>query len=173
MHASAIPLSGLWTLGGVEAEGVMGRYGLHERPGGRERATRALWEAVKAMVRFRAEGRCEACRGTAGPFEHHHVLKRSQGGADHVWNVAYLCRTCHAATDQPYSKGRLVMSFFYAPPGFESLAATGVAEPDPGEGIAPPDDLRTPTGIRVTVQYGEDKRSIARTEFVRMIWNLQ
>ena len=40
----------------------------------------------------------------------HHVQKRSQGGADHLDNLAALCRRCHDLTDAPYAKGRLVVT---------------------------------------------------------------
>jgi hypothetical protein len=154
----------------------MGRYGLFERPGGRERADRAHWAAIAAFVRFRAEGRCEACRGTAGPFEHHHVIKRSQGGPDQAWNIAYLCRPCHAATDRPYLYGRLVCELFYAPPAYVPMRAANIGDVDePWLELLPgnmPDGTRDPDGIRVSMQYGVGKHAITRTEFVRLIWNL-
>lgn len=66
----------------------------------------------KAALAARADYRCEnpACRVARGPFDVHHVIKRSQGGADRPENCVYLCRVCHAATDEAFARGRLVVT---------------------------------------------------------------
>jgi hypothetical protein len=41
----------------------------------------------------------------------HHVVKRSQGGSDFdLDRLVALCRWCHAQTDAPYERGRLVVT---------------------------------------------------------------
>ena len=77
---------------------------------GRPSETLAGWRALKAHVWARARGRCEAC-GLAGS-EAHHVVKRSQGGADTADNVIWLCAVHHRRTDAAYSRGRLVIAPF-------------------------------------------------------------
>ena len=57
----------------------------------------------------RAGWRCQAC-GRGGRLDVHHVVKRSQGGSD--WDLdalVALCRRCHAQTDAPFVKGRLIV----------------------------------------------------------------
>ncbi len=45
-----------------------------------------------------------------GHLDLHHVIKRSQGGADTIENLIPLCRPCHNATDYPSGKDqRLVI----------------------------------------------------------------
>lgn len=73
----------------------------------RMRATLPAKRAMRAGVSARAKGRCEVC-GAAGPLEVHHVVKRSAGGQDTIQNGIALCIPCHARTDWPYAKGRLV-----------------------------------------------------------------
>jgi hypothetical protein len=143
----------------------MGRYG--PRPGGRYRATAAVWKEIVVQVRRRAEERCEACRGTAGPFEFHHVVKRSQGGPDLAWNLAYLCRNCHAATDASYAHGRLVTEIFCASTPERYLAIAGMAALDGATRDQGERDGMT--GIRISMQYGPGKRTVTRQELVRMI----
>lgn len=75
---------------------------------GRDAATLDGWNAIKARIYERSGRRCEVHlthRGT----DPHHVVKRSQGGADHEDNVILLCRAAHEMTDLPYEKGRLVI----------------------------------------------------------------
>lgn len=162
----------------------MGRYGLYEQPGGRDRATAAFWQYISAMVRLRAENRCEACRGTAGPFEHHHVIKRSQGGPDTVWNVVYLCRACHAATDGTYIQGRLVMEFFCAASGHVPVAVYAATVPElddasryDAHSIIEERTLGVtrgvPTGIRISMQRGLDKWHVTHKDLVRVIQRLE
>jgi 5-methylcytosine-specific restriction endonuclease McrA len=75
---------------------------------GRPAETAAGWERVKAAVHARAKGLCEYHGKHAGQ-DCHHVVKRSQGGADHEDNIVLLCRRAHDLTDAPYAKGRLVI----------------------------------------------------------------
>ena len=43
--------------------------------------------------------------------EVHHVVKRAQGGSDFdLDRLVALCRPCHAQTDAPYARGRLVVT---------------------------------------------------------------
>jgi 5-methylcytosine-specific restriction endonuclease McrA len=69
------------------------------------------WPRLKALrghVLYRADGRCEVCFALA-PLDVHHVIKRSRGGEDTAENCIGLCRTCHARTDYPYARGRLII----------------------------------------------------------------
>jgi hypothetical protein len=61
------------------------------------------------MVFRRARWRCQAC-GRWGALEVHHVVKRAQGGSDFdLDRLVALCPPCHAQTDAPYPRGRLVV----------------------------------------------------------------
>jgi hypothetical protein len=75
----------------------------------RDALSRAEWAALRARVVLRQGGRCLFC-GARRALDAHHVVKRSQGGADdeHA-NVVALCRPCHDRTDWPYARGRLVV----------------------------------------------------------------
>jgi len=62
------------------------------------------------MVFRRARSRCQAC-GRWGALEVHHVVKRAQGGSDFdLGRLVALCSGCHAQTDAPYARGRLVIT---------------------------------------------------------------
>src|SRR5204863_5397152 len=53
---------------------------------------------------------CEACR-RRGRLDIHHVIKRAQGGSDFDQDrLVALCPPCHARTDAPYGRGRLVVT---------------------------------------------------------------
>jgi 5-methylcytosine-specific restriction endonuclease McrA len=83
----------------------------HDEPRarGRPSASAEEWQAIRTAVVARADWRCQAC-GRGGRLDVHHVVKRSQGGSD--WDLealVALCRRCHAQTDAPYVKGRLVV----------------------------------------------------------------
>ena len=76
-------------------EGAGGSYAL--------RSIYARSRDVREYVLMRANGRCEACGGTA-PFrrpdgtpylEAHHLTRLSDGGLDHPLHMAGLCPTCH------------------------------------------------------------------------------
>jgi hypothetical protein len=62
------------------------------------------------MVFRRACCRCQAC-GHGATLEVHHVVKRAQGGSDFdLDRLVALCSPCHAQTDAPYRRGRLVIT---------------------------------------------------------------
>ena len=77
---------------------------------GRPAATREEWATIRRVVFRRARWRCQAC-GRWGALEVHHVVKRAQGGSDFdLDQLVALCPMCHAQTDAPYARGRLVIS---------------------------------------------------------------
>jgi len=77
---------------------------------GRPSASREVWGAIRAQVRARARWVCQAC-GVRTRLEVHHVVKRAQGGSDFdLDRLVALCRSCHAQTDAPYVRGRLVIT---------------------------------------------------------------
>jgi winged helix-turn-helix DNA-binding protein/HNH endonuclease len=52
-----------------------------------------------------------ALRGRWGALEVHHVIKRAQGGSDFDRDrLLALCPPCHAQTDAPYARGRLLIT---------------------------------------------------------------
>ena len=62
------------------------------------------------QVLARAQWRCQACR-LRTRLEVHHVVKRAQGGSDFdLDRLVALCPPCHAQTDAPYARGRLVIT---------------------------------------------------------------
>ena len=80
------------------------------RATGRPAATVEEWAAIRRMVFRRARWRCQAC-GRWGALEVHHVVKRAQGGSDFdLDRLVALCPGCHAQTDAPYARGRLVIT---------------------------------------------------------------
>ena len=77
---------------------------------GRPAATREEWATIRRVVFRRARWRCQAC-GRWGALEVHHVVKRAQGGSDFdLDRLVALCPPCHAQTDAPYARGRLVIT---------------------------------------------------------------
>ena len=79
------------------------------RASGRPAASMAEWATIRDRVLARARWACQAC-GTRRGLEVHHVRKRSQGGSDFdVEGLVALCVACHARTDAPYARGRLVV----------------------------------------------------------------
>ena len=65
---------------------------------------------IRRVVFRRARWRCQAC-GRWGALEVHHVVKRAQGGSDFdLDRLLALCPRCHAQTDAPYARGRLVIT---------------------------------------------------------------
>ena len=63
-------------------------------------------EATSALIR----GKCQP-GGRWGALEVHHVVKRAQGGSDFdLDRLVTLCPPCHAQTDAPYARGRLVVT---------------------------------------------------------------
>lgn len=61
------------------------------------------WYDVCRQVERRDGFRCRCCKGKVvktmrrqgDRMEHHHVIPRSLGGPDEVWNIAITCLTCH------------------------------------------------------------------------------
>ncbi len=50
-------------------------------------------------------------RAVPSRLEVHHVIKRAQGGSDFdLDRLIALCPPCHAQTDAPYARGRLVIT---------------------------------------------------------------
>ncbi len=77
---------------------------------GRPAATRDEWTVIRLTVLRRARWRCQAC-GRSAALEVHHVIKRAQGGSDFdLDRLVALCPPCHAQTDAPYARGRLVIT---------------------------------------------------------------
>jgi 5-methylcytosine-specific restriction endonuclease McrA len=80
------------------------------RATGRAAASLEEWAAIRRLVFRRARWRCQAC-GRWGALEVHHVVKRAQGGSDFdLDRLVALCPPCHAQTDAPYARGRLVIT---------------------------------------------------------------
>ncbi len=80
------------------------------RATGRPAATLEEWAAIRRVVFRRARWRCQAC-GRWGALEVHHVVKRAQGGSDFdLDRLVAFCPPCHAQTDAPYARGRLVIT---------------------------------------------------------------
>jgi 5-methylcytosine-specific restriction endonuclease McrA len=76
---------------------------------GRPSATLKAWREIRAQVLARAQWRCQACR-LRTRLEVHHVVKRTRGGSDFDLDcLVPLCPACHAQTDAPYLRGRLVI----------------------------------------------------------------
>jgi len=77
---------------------------------GRPSATLEAWGEIRAQVLARAQWRCQACY-VRTRLEVHHVVKRTQGGSDFdLDRLVALCPACHARTDVPYVRGRLVIT---------------------------------------------------------------
>jgi 5-methylcytosine-specific restriction endonuclease McrA len=77
---------------------------------GRPSATLEAWCEIRAQVLARAQWVCQACR-VRTRMEVHHVVKRAQGGSDFdLDRLVALCAPCHAQTDAPYGRGRLVIT---------------------------------------------------------------
>jgi 5-methylcytosine-specific restriction endonuclease McrA len=77
---------------------------------GRPSANKDTWPEIRAQVLARARWVCQAC-GLRTRLEVHHVVKRAQGGSDFdLDRLVALCPACHAQTDAPYLRGRLVIT---------------------------------------------------------------
>ena len=93
---------------------------------GRPSATLKAWGEIRAQVLARAQWRCQACR-LRTRLEVHHVVKRTRGGSDFdLDRLVVLCPACHAQTDAPYLRGRLVIT----PLGQGQFTFTVVRETD-------------------------------------------
>jgi len=77
---------------------------------GRPSASPEAWREIRAQVLARARWVCQVC-GVRTRLEVHHVVKRAQGGSDFdLDRLVALCLPCHAQTDAPYARGRLVIT---------------------------------------------------------------
>jgi 5-methylcytosine-specific restriction endonuclease McrA len=77
---------------------------------GRPSATLEAWREIRAQVLAGAQWVCQACR-VRTRLQVHHVVKRAQGGSDFdLDRLVALCPPCHAQTDAPYLRGRLVIT---------------------------------------------------------------
>src|SRR5260370_23817929 len=77
---------------------------------GRPAANLEEWREIRAQVLARARWACQAC-SVRTRLDVHHVTKRTQGGSDfELDRLIALCRDCHAQTDAPYVKGRLIVT---------------------------------------------------------------
>ena len=111
----------------------------------------SAYTKLKAAVAARAGWRCEhpACRTARGPFDLHHVVKRSQGGGDLADNTVYLCggprtgASCHERTDWPYAKGRLVIT----PTGNGTFLFDIITKPDK---FSPKPDQFPPSSLQIS-----------------------
>jgi 5-methylcytosine-specific restriction endonuclease McrA len=77
---------------------------------GRPSACLEAWREIRAQVLARARWVCQVC-GVRTRLEVHHVVKRAQGASDFdLDRLVALCPACHAQTDAPYGRGRLVIT---------------------------------------------------------------
>ena len=60
----------------------------------------AVWSLVRERVLERDGHRCTICGGVGTSSLHaHHICKRSDGGTDHMDNLATVCNRCHKKAD--------------------------------------------------------------------------
>jgi len=52
-----------------------------------------LWRLLAKQVRIRDNYRCQNCGAKA--IGVHHIIPRSLGGPDELWNLITICRACH------------------------------------------------------------------------------
>ena len=77
---------------------------------GRLSATVEAWREIRAQVVARAQWAYRACQ-VRTRLEVHHVVNRAQGGSDFdLDRLVALCPACHAQTDTPYARDRLVIT---------------------------------------------------------------
>lgn len=97
-----------------------GRQGWRSDTDGRGREPRVTgrpalsvegYAALKVLLWFRAEGRCEYCGIVAEQalLDPEHVQARSAGGPDSWANIAVLCRRHHRMTESAFIHGRLLV----------------------------------------------------------------
>jgi len=78
---------------------------------GRPSASLEAWREIRVQILARARWRCQACGLPTYRLEVHHIRKRAQGGSDFdLDRLVALCAPCHAQTDAPYARGRLVIT---------------------------------------------------------------
>lgn len=68
---------------------------------GRVVASVARWREIRREAEALAGGCLNPWCRRRVRLDLHHVVKRSAGGADEIWNIVPLCRRCHNATDLP------------------------------------------------------------------------
>ncbi len=117
---------------------------------GRPSANREAWREIRAKILARARWVCQAC-GVRTRLEVHHLVKRSQGGSDvDLDHLVALCRPCHAQTDVPYARGRLVITpagggrFTIAVVRAPSKWALSQPPTRPVEGVVAPTETASP-----------------------------
>lgn len=99
---------------------------------------RAAYRALVTECVEREGRRCWWCRDSrCRPLDPHHVVKRSQGGADSRENIVVLGRPCHNRTDWPFDRGKLVIRAL----GGEQFVGAIVTAPDKATGHALADEL--------------------------------
>ena len=83
------------------------------RATGRPAASLEEWAVIRRVVFRRARWRCQAC-GRGGALEVPHVVKRARGLGlrPRPGGGALSGPPCHAQTDAPYVRGRLVITPF-------------------------------------------------------------
>ena len=90
------------------------------RPWGYQKGLNYGFENTKAMVLNRDGYTCQYCKGRHkdSKLEVHHIVFRSQGGADTADNLITLCHTCHkdihSGKINPKLKGRIKGTLRYA-----------------------------------------------------------
>ncbi len=68
------------------------------------------------------------------------MIKRAKGGSDfELDHLVALCRSCHAQTDAPYARGRLVVT----PSGGGRFSVAVVCAPSKWEARQPPTNLQS------------------------------
>src|SRR3990167_320835 len=76
---------------------------------GRQSPTLSGWREIVTQARQRARGRCECCF-KALRLEPHHVIPRSLGGPDALWNTVMLDRRCHRMVDEVVGGSKLTIT---------------------------------------------------------------
>lgn len=68
-----------------------------------EDAAYQRWNAIRQQVLERDGHTCQMCGFVASSNLHiHHIMKRSDGGTDHLDNLLTLCPTCHSKADRKF-----------------------------------------------------------------------
>lgn len=61
------------------------------------------WSAIRQQVLERDGHTCQLCGFVASSNLHiHHIMKRSEGGTDHLDNLLTLCPSCHSKADRKF-----------------------------------------------------------------------
>jgi len=68
-----------------------------------EEAAYQRWSAIRQQVLQRDGYTCQLCGFLATSNLHiHHILKRTDGGTDHLDNLLTLCPSCHSKADRKF-----------------------------------------------------------------------